>query len=319
MVPGGPELDNSEDVDDPTEPSVKAPVPKMYQVPVQPFVPKIEVKPEVKVKSEGFVPRVDRIHNCLICNGPGKSSKDGRNLNFGSGLQELKYHYSVCVYNEGGFLPFINPGQGDVKQEELEEYGTKFRYKCPFPNCSKNQGRTKAIGYKEYAIHVGVAHHQIEKWMLADNRPGLMAVYEVIKNSRELEGMEMEDMPEVIVEEMHTCYICGGEDKDGKNLSFDGAKVYQTRYHYAACYYEEGAYLTKYPPGPGNTNEEGGAKDILGKEFKYACQEKGCTVKRRMGYKEFTIHMSNEHFGLEELMKEDHRQNIRNIADRMQK
>ena len=108
-------------------------------------------------------------------------------------------------------------------------------------------------------------------------------------------------------------------DREGKNLSFEGSKIYQTRYHYASCYYEEGAYRNKYPPGHQNTTPEGAPKDAVGKEVKYSCQERGCTVKRKMGYKEFTIHMANEHLGLEELMKVDHRQEIRNIAGRMKK
>ena len=57
----------------------------------------------------------------------------------------------------------------------------------------------------------------------------------------------------------------------------------------------------------------------MGKEVKYSCQEKGCTVKRKMGYREFTIHMANEHEGLEEVMKADHREDIRKIVGRMKK
>eukprot|EP00092_Neocalanus_flemingeri_P030842 GFUD01033496.1.p1 GENE.GFUD01033496.1~~GFUD01033496.1.p1 ORF type:complete len:578 (-),score=151.16 GFUD01033496.1:164-1897(-) len=322
LAPSAPEVDNSEDVDDPTDAKVEAPkvfkVAPMFKA-APPRVFPVIPKPEVKTEGTPYAPRVDKIHNCLICNGPGKSSKDGRKLNLGSGLQELKYHYSVCVYNEGGLVPFIDPGQGSLKAEELEVYGAKFRYKCPFPNCSKNQGRNKAIGYKEYAIHCGVAHHQIEKWMVANMRLGLEEVYAAVKIAREEESMEMVDMPEVIVEEMHTCFICEGKEREGRNLSFDGSMVYQTRYHYASCYYDEGAYLHKYPPGAHNTNEEGGPKDILGKEVKYSCQEKDCSVKRKMGYKEFTIHMSNEHGGLEKVMKVDHREAIRNLVGRIKK
>jgi len=325
------ELDNSEDVDDPTEPDTSSKpsiaskhnkaAPAARRPAVQVKQQPVKTKMEVKSEGSSLAPRVDKIHNCLVCNGPGRTSKDGRNLNLGSGLQELKYHYSVCVYNEGGLMPFVDPGQGGVKYEDLELYGNKFRYKCPFVNCTKNQGRNKAIGYKEYAIHCGVAHHQIERWMEQeeDNRVGLKEVFQAIKAARERDGLELEDMPNVVVEEMHTCLICRGEDKEGKNLSFDGSKIYQTRYHYAACYYEEGAYKAKYPPGPQNTKEDGEPKDILGKEIKYSCQERGCTVKRKMGYKEFTIHMSNEHGGLEEVMIKDHREEVRALADKIQK
>jgi len=323
------EVDNSEDVDDPTESesNAKPGGSKMLKVSVPLLVkPAVKIKqqliPKAEVKSEGksMAPRVDKVHNCLVCNAPGRSNKEGRSLNLGSGLQELKYHYSVCVYNEGGLVDFIDPGQGKgVQFKNLEEYGSKFRYKCPFINCNKNQGRSKPIGYKEYAIHCGVAHHQVEKWMLEDKRSGIMEVYAAVVAAREGDGIEFEEMPGVVVEEMHTCVICGGVEKEGRNLSFEGSKIFQTRYHYASCYYGEGAYLAKYPPGPQNTNAEGGPKDVLGKEVKYSCQERGCTVKRKMGYKEFSIHMSNEHGGLEEVMKEDHRADIRLLANKIQK
>merc|ERR1719318_2201681 len=97
------ELDNSEDVDDPTEPdtSSKPSIARKYNKAVPAArLPAVQVKMEVKSEGSSLAPRVDKIHNCLVCNGPGRTSKDGRNLNLGSGLQELKYHYSVCVYNE---------------------------------------------------------------------------------------------------------------------------------------------------------------------------------------------------------------------------
>jgi len=306
--------DNSEDVDDPAEPSLA--VKLAVKAPVK-IIPKKEVKTEGG--SYSLAPRCDKVHHCLICNGPGKSNKDGRNLNLGSGLQELKYHYSVCVYNAGGLYNLIDPGQGGVDPEDLEIFGAKYRYKCPFPDCDKNKGRSKPIGYKEYAIHCGVAHHQVERWMVVDTRPGMQEIYDIIKRARELEDGKLEDMPDVIVEEMHTCLICKGEEKDGRNLSFGFDKIYSTRYHYAACYYSEGVYLTMYPPGAQNCSEDGKPIDYLGKEVKYFCQEKGCKVKRKMGYREFSIHMANEHGGLEKVMKADHREEVRDIVGRMKK
>ena len=40
-------------------------------------------------------------------------------------------------------------------------------------------------------------------------------------------------MPEMTVEEIHTCVICGGRDRDGNNLSLDPNKLWSVRYHYA--------------------------------------------------------------------------------------
>ena len=40
-----------------------------------------------------------------------------------------------------------------------------------------------------------------------------------------------------------------------------------------------------YPPGKQNETEDGKPRDVLGREVKYSCQEKGCNLKRKMGYK----------------------------------
>ena len=37
---------------------------------------------------------VDRVHNCVLCN-----DKDGRSMNLGSGLWDIKYHYAVSILN----------------------------------------------------------------------------------------------------------------------------------------------------------------------------------------------------------------------------
>jgi len=323
--------ENEEDVDDPAElvqksvPVSSSPAVSKGTVPRTPSLNnQVKVRPPVLPKSErkSRGPQNDKIHHCLICNGSGKINKEGRNLNLGSGLHDVKFHYAVCLYEEGRLMPYVDHGQGEGKQfKELEEFGAKFKYTCPFLNCERNQGRTKPIGYKEYAIHCGAWHYQIEKWMLAemDRMPGLKEVYDALVAERDEEGFEFEEMPEVVVEEMHTCLLCRGEDKDGRNLSFEGSRLSSLRYHYAACYYDEGVYLTKYPPGPSNMTEDGKTKDELGKEVKYKCHEKGCTLKRNMGYKEFVIHMSNEHGGLDEIVKEDKRQEIRALSDKIEK
>ena len=57
-------------------------------------------------------------------------------------------------------------------------YFSSRRYKCPVASCPRNQalgsgtggrgrgqgqGRSQPCGFKEYTIHVGVAHHMVEK------------------------------------------------------------------------------------------------------------------------------------------------------------
>jgi len=264
-------------------------------------------------------PKIDRVQNCLVCRGEGRANKEGRNLNFAEGLQDSKYHYAVCYYNEGAFVQFVDPGEINktVSGEPLEEFGMKYKYKCPFPTCSRNTGRGagKLMGYKEYSIHCGVAHNLLEKVMEVDDRDGIKDVMAALKYARKKEGVKIEEMPPPQVEQVHRCLLCKGETKDGKNLSFHESKRLQLRYHYASCYYESGVYLARYPPGEQNMDEEGNPRDILGRDIKYSCEVRGCTIKRKMGYKEFCIHMSNEHRGILEVLREDGRPELLEIAD----
>ena len=54
-------------------------------------------------------------------------------------------------FSTGDFIKYVPSHQG----EDLEEFGSQWRYKCPFEGCDKNAGRAKTIGYKEFAIHSG--------------------------------------------------------------------------------------------------------------------------------------------------------------------
>ena len=45
---------------------------------------------------------------------------------------------------------------------------------------------------------------------------------------------------------------------------------------------------------------------------------RGCTIKRKMGYKEFCIHMSNEHRGLLDILREDGRPELVPVADKLE-
>ena len=106
--------DDNEDPDDPDDPDDPPPPPAPAPaktptarrtpaaVPVRSVAPVASKAPSVpqKVTSSIARPRVDRIMSCFLCNGPGRSSKEGRNLNTNSGLSELKYHFAVCVYQE---------------------------------------------------------------------------------------------------------------------------------------------------------------------------------------------------------------------------
>ena len=65
--------------------------------------------------------------------------------------------------------------------------------------------------------------------------------------------------------------------------------------------------------------EDGSPRDVPSREVKYQCDIKGCSQKRRMGYKEFVIHMSNDHGGLEEIMSEHEDEEFRKMILRLKK
>jgi len=323
--------DNSEDVDDPSWEPEGAKVEKVMQGGKSPAARKMKWErvsvsngnnvensswqsPKVR---NGSNPIVDKIHSCVFCD-----TKEGKTLNLGSGMQDLRYHYAVCYYRRGNFFSVIDPGKENMDEEGkvIDEFGRRFRYKCPIQNCHKNQGRGKTSGYKEFCIHTGVAHHMVE-YLLSqeeDPLPGMEEVRQAMETVREKDGGKMGPLPPVPVEEIHTCLLCKGKDKEGLNLSFAGYKLCQTRYHYASCYYDSGVYLDLYSPGKANRDEEGKVIDVMGRRVKYTCNEK-CSLKREMGYKELCIHMSNEHGGLEAVMMNDERPEVRQILEKLRK
>ena len=281
-------------------------------------------------------PRVNKVHNCLLC-----QTRDGKNLSFGAGLSELRNHYSVCFYNLGHFKGVLDPGvdNKDSEGKVVDEYGRKFRYKCPVSNCARNQARVKPCGFKELVIHAGVAHHLVERVMevVAEKNEPMKEVLEAIIEARIASGISIvEKLLDPTVEEIHNCLLCAGKDRDGINLSLDPTKLWAVRYHYASCYFDTGVYLKlggDYLPGEQNSNPDGTGKDLLGREVRYRCIEEGCLMKRQVGnrkfwqseiqsnscillpkpiatknihiqvgYKELCIHMASEHGGLEEVI-----------------
>ena len=72
-----------------------------------------------------------------------------------------------------------------------------------------------------------------------------------------------------------------------------------------------------YPPGRQNCKEDGSPRDVLGREVKYSCQQGGCTLKRKMGYKEFVIHMANDHGGLEQILMDHEDTRLHEVAPKL--
>jgi len=307
-----------ENVDDPPPAQPVKPakaVKKLPQVQVQPRV-------EVAAAEKAYTgPRIDKVHNCLLC-----EAKEGRNLSFGSGLMELRNHYSVCLYNRGQFKTVADPGEGnrDFEGKAVDEYGRKYKYKCQVPECPRSIPKAKPVGFKEWSIHAGVAHHLVEKVMEeeVERTPAMKEVLAEVSKIRKEAGVVLDNLPLPSREEIHNCLLCVGKDKDGLNLSLDPSKLWAVRYHYASCYFDSGVYMGlggSYLPGDQNSNEDGSARDVLGREVKYRCMEAGCTMKRQVGYKELCIHMASDHGGLEEVMANDEREGIRDLVEKIRR
>ena len=59
--------------------------------------------------------------------------------------------------------------------------------------------------------------------------------------------------------------------------------------------YSEHFQLDKHADHEKNIGEDGKPKDVTGTTYRYTCREKKCSSRRKMGFKEYCIHTSNEH------------------------
>ena len=175
------------------------------------------------------------------------------------------------------------------------------------------------MGYREFSMHMGSHHGILERWAAKSDKDGAKELYHSLKNWREQAGQTLSENPNYSVEEVHTCLLCHGEGDGGKEtkaLSFASDKIKSTRYHYASCLFDfgDGVYLEKYKPDPENVDADGTINDLLGKKFKYPCEECPGKKPRAMGYKEFTTHMAHQHGGLEEILSEHKDERVRQIV-----
>ena len=268
--------------------------------------------------------RVAKLKNCPLC-----STKKGRNE---SDIDFIKSHLAPCIYGKNGYIPFLPHKQGDhiVKCEDLLcEYKRMFKYFCPYGpdngphfingevvnECFK-YGDKRPMGYKEFSIHMGSIHGVLERWAEVNNRE----VFEMLRAEREEKGGELPETLEYRVEEFHICLLCNGEGMEkGTNLGFDDPdKIRSTKFHYANClflqspklFYDLYAHRQK-------VNENGDPEDIMGGKFKYPCEVKGCTNKRKIGYKSFVIHQATDHKGLLKLIADHENPKVRTVVNRL--
>ena len=281
---------------------------------------------------ELITPDLNKPFNCFICDG---KERDGRNVNLNKDLFGARYHLAMCFYKERKFLNIIDAGPLNKNQDgfPIDELGTQFKYRCPFPTCSRNtntRGGQQTFGYKAYSLHLARDHHLLEVALADDRRAGAAEVRAAVIQARRREGGLLERVPEVQFEEVHVCLVCNGENKEGKNLSFDPNKISSMRYHYASCFYETGVYLLEYSEHlqldkhedhQKNMDEDGKPKDVLGTEYKYTCKVKKCSssssTRKAMGLKAYCIHTANEHGVVIQIMLESEREDLRKVGIRL--
>ena len=279
-----------------------------------------------------ITPDINKPFNCFICDG---RERDGRNLNMNKKLSEARYHLALCYYGERRFLNIIDAGPLNRNQHgfPIDEIGTQFKYRCPFPTCPKNtntRGGQQTSGYKAYSLHLARDHHLLEVVLADDRRAGAAEVRAAVIQARRREGGLLERVPEVQFEEVHVCLVCNGENKEGKNLSFDPNKISSMRYHYASCFYDTGVYLLEYSEHlqldkneehKKNIGDDGQPKDVLGTVYRYTCKVKKCSASSRsrktMGLKEYCIHTASEHGVVIQIMLESEREDLRKVGIRL--
>ena len=315
-----------EEIDDPSSISLKDENCKVENEPKKTKTLDFDYKDDLD--EDLITPDLNKPFTCFICDG---RERDGRNLNLSKDLSGVKYHLAKCLYDEKNLLNFIDAGPLNRNQDgfPIDEIGTQFKYRCPFPTCPRNtatRGGQQPMGFKAYSLHLGKDHNLLEVVLSGDKRSGAAEARAAIILARRSEGGQLERVPEVQFEEVHVCLVCNGENKEGKNLSFDPNKISSLRYHYASCFYDTGVYLQNYSElfqldqhddHEKNIGEDGQPKDILGTIYKYTCKEKKCSSKRKMGLKEYCIHTANEHGIVIQIMLKSEREDLRKMGIRL--
>ena len=166
---------------------------------------------------------------------------------------QLHNHYSVCLYNRGQFTSVADPGEGnkDFEGKAVDEYGRKFSYKCPVPECPRSISKAKPVGFKEWAIHAGVTHHLVEKVMEEEavKTPAMKEVLAEVAKVRAEAGWCWTTYRCPSEKRSNNCLLCAGKDKDGLNLSLDPRKLWQVKVYNKSFYsILIGRKILRHPP-----------------------------------------------------------------------
>ena len=125
-------------------------------------------------------------------------------------------------------------------------------------------------------------------------------------------------VPPVTIEEIHTCLLCNGitkegkERKDAKNLEMMQCV---TLNHYATCLYEQEDGLKFYEetyPIPVDVESPS-----ITTKYQFYCPDEGCKRSKKLqggvGYKQYVTHQALYHGGLELYMETRVMKNIQRL------
>ena len=258
---------------------------------------------------------------CLLC-----KDKAGLNLRLSRTSTDVTEHYKVCLYRAGvlqHLVPPTPPNTGEAGQV-VDEYGARFLYKCAVAGCERGTRKAKAVSYKEYVFHCYQSHGVMGRALqVARDRATSVEVREKFTELMAAvvwEEEEVVELPEPRVEELHTCLVCQGKEKDtgkeNKDAKMLRLNICTTRNHYANCLYEQeegrAFYERKYPQ----------PEDLKpGDYVKMMCQNQACSkIKRFRGgfsHKTFSNHMALYHGGLESLIMMQSRQDLKDMLPKL--
>ena len=263
---------------------------------------------------------------------------------------QVTEHYKLCLYKLGKLQAIVPPQPINTNSEgeAIDEIGSQFVYKCKVKGCDRAGRGAKLTSYKEYLFHC-YQSHGLMKLALKDSMENtkdfetkqkfreliLMLAMENTKDKTletkqkflELVMMKgllkpenvvdhVETIAEPSVEEIHTCLLCRGinrdtkkENKEAKALKFN---ICTTRNHYANCL---------------NETEEGrlffeNTYKTPGDWVRIKCDTVQCRNQKRFrdGFtsaKMFYSHMALHHGGLEGWMSSQAREDVRELVPRL--
>jgi len=239
-------------------------------------------------------------------------------------------HYKLCLYKLGR-LQTIAPPQSinsNAEGEAIDEMGRKFLYKCKVPDCERARRGAKSTPYKEYVFHC-YQSHGLMKLALEDSMENTnnletkqkfrKLISAVVKPEEKLDQLALAIISEPRVEEIHTCLLCEGIDRETKRENKE-AKILKyniciTRNHYATCLSqtEEGRifFETTFPTSLDPSMP-----------VKIKCEGPRCKANKRFregftSLKLFYNHMALYHGFLERYMRNHENEEVRELEQRL--